>query len=299
MTPTSSMSFEEITAGVRQNLTVWRGTCDTARRLSALQIKAAVKDCLSDTLTPPDTATLRHLAMALLGTEEEITPDTTKNKWTLAFLDALLDIYTDTLPDEPINPPLPLPEGPVTVAHFDSTTFADAAERFTPLVGEIATLPTQSFTAAAEEVNNGKATFALLPIEDDAEGKLTRFYEQIDRFELHVIAALNISTRRDGNQVRVALVGKNALALTNEEKPHAMECLLFEENKHSLTDLLDAANTIGLTLRRIDSLPISYRDDGFSKHLVFEGQTSLCRKLHTYLTLFMPRTSVTADYILL
>jgi len=295
----TNMKFEQIIARVRQNLTVWQETCDTARALSGLQIKAAVRDCLFDAPTPPDAVTLRHLAAALVDGDTELTPYTVKNERALAFLDALLELYPDPLTEEQISIPLPLPEGPVTVAYFNSATFADSLTHFTPLIGEMTALPTESFTQAAEVVSNGKATFALLPIEDDAEGKLTRFYEQIDRFELHVIAALHIYTGRDGNQVRVALVGKNALALDSKEKPHAMECLLFEEDRHSLTTLLDAANAIGLALRRIDSLPISYRDGGFSKHLVFEGSAGLCQRLHAYLALFMPRTSVTADYLLL
>ena len=293
------MDFEDIAIRARQNLTAWQKISDTAKSLSALQIKAVISDYVASTDTPPDTAALRHLAESLLDMTASGAPSTAKNRGAIAFLDALLDSYSLPLPEEHSLPPQPLPQGPLTVAHFESSIFADATARFSPLVGNLTSLPTESFTAAADEVSNGKATFALLPIEDDAEGKLTRFYEQIARFELHVSAALDMAARHDGKQVRVALVGKNRIDLAADERPRALECLLFEEDRYSLATLLDTANAIGLSLRRIDSLPIFYREDGFSKHLVFEGPEQLCRKLHTYVTIFMPRTSVTAEYVLL
>ena len=289
---------EMITARVRENLLTWQQESDTAKRLSTLQIKALLRDCLKSAEAPPDTAALRRLAEALFSGNDKDTL-LLKNDWALAFLEALFEAQPDFWPDEQPQNSMPQDDLPLTIAHFDSAPLREAAERFQALLPNANALPCGSFTEAVEEVSTGKAAFAILPIEDSAEGKLTRFYEQIDRFELHVAAALDMPARADGNQVRVALVDKSDAKMADHSGIRVTECLLFEENKHSLTAVLEAADTIGLTLHRIDSLPISYRDDGFFKHLVFEGSSSACQRLHAYLALFMPRTSVTADYVLI
>ena len=289
---------EKITATVRENLLTWQQEADTAQQLSTLQIKTLLREYFKKEDAQQDTVALRRLAEALLFTSDKDTP-LFKNEWALAFLDALFEAHPDFWPDEQPQSEDTNGDLPITIAHFDSAPLREAAVRFQALIKSAKALPCGSFTAAVEEVSTGKAAFSILPIEDSTEGKLTRFYEQIDRFELHIAAALDMPARADGNQVRVALVDKGETSIATNGYAHVTECLLFEENKRSLTAVLDAAEALGLTLHRIDSLPISYRDDGFSKHLVFEGSGAACQRLHAYLALFMPRTSVTADYVLI
>ena len=284
-------------AAARKNLAVWQEEITTATSLGALQIKGAVRDFLDAQQAPPDTAALRRLAEVLAGTEGQTAAQCSPEA-AIAFIEAVFAFDGGFSPDEPPSAGQSLQQGPVTVAYFDSAAFAEATARFSLLAGEVTPLPCQSFTAAAEEVANGKATFALLPIEDATQGRLTRFYEQIDRFELHAAAALDVFDA-EGTQVRVALVGKSVLTLHQKASVRAVECLLFEESAQSLPLLLQVAAALGLSLRRIDSLPSSYRDGGFFKHLVLEGGEGACRRLRTYLALFMPRTSVTADYIII
>lgn len=293
------IDFERTAAQVQQNLDVWQKECDTAQRLSALQIKAAVKEYFAASGDQPDTSALRRLATLLLKRPDQEDATYEKDWEALALLDALFETYPDFIPDEQEQEShIPLP-ATVSIAYFDSETFASAAAQFSPLLQNAAALPCQSFSEAEEAVTTGKATLALLPIENSEQGKLVRFYEQIDRFELHVIAALDVLLHTGDTKVRVALVGKSLLALPQRPAANVLECMLYEESKYSLTTLLKTAEAIDLVLWRIDSLPISYRADGFFKHLVFEGSPDACRKLRTYIALFMPRTSITADYILL
>ena len=65
----------------------------------------------------------------------------------------------------------------------------------------------------------------------------------------------------------------------------------------ALIELLIAATALGFALRRVDSLPLSYREDGFVQHVVLHGEQGDADALMTYLGLFMPHTTVTADYI--
>ena len=293
------IDFERTAAQVQQNLDVWQKECDTAQRLSALQIKAAVKEYLAANPTPPDIGTLHQLAPLLLKRSHNEDALHASSNEALALINALLESYPDFTPDEQEQEHRIPCSLAISIAYFDSETFANAATRFASLFEAFSALPCQSFTEAVEEVTNGKATFALLPIEDSEQGKLTRFYEQIDHFELHVIAAFDVLLHTGDTKVRVALVGKSLLALPQRPAANVLECMLYEESKYSLTTLLKTAEAMDLVLWRIDSLPISYRADGFFKHLVFEGSPNACRKLRTYIALFMPRTSITADYILL
>lgn len=189
----------------------------------------------------------------------------------------------------------PLPEM-ARVAMLSGPAFGDALMAFELILPSADPLFCRSFTDIFEEVTAGHADFGILPIEDSTQGKLFRIYEQCERFELHIATTTDVKEDDDKN-VRMALLYKNKPPVISiPEGERILECLLFG-GEHALSELLAAATAFCLTIRRIDSLPLSYREDGFVQSIVLRGDQGEIGAFLFYLTLFMPHTTVTADYI--
>ncbi|MBQ9801896.1 MAG: hypothetical protein IJW51_02355 [Clostridia bacterium] len=286
---------------VADNLAHWQCDIDRAQELSLLQIKDALHRHLAHTKADgtPDAADLRQFAADLCPLEPDAEPlhHAQQVSRRLAFCRALCALHPDFKGEEASAPTTKAPIQSPTVAKLSNPTFEEALLRFSPLVPRATALICHSFGEILEAVSAGKAPFGLIPLEDSAEGKLFRFYEQIEQQELQIVATVDIPTANEGRQVRIALLHKQALDAPHAPGEQILECRLFEDRTTSLLDLLTIAKSEGLSLRRIDSLPVTYRDDGFFKHLVWEAGQRDLNVFLAYLALFMPRTAVTAHYI--
>ncbi len=188
------------------------------------------------------------------------------------------------------------PEAPLPIAVLSGPTFAAAVTVFSTALPKARTLPCHSFSEILEEVAGGRAAFGILPIEDSAQGRLFRIYEQCESFELHIACTTDIKDE-NGKTVRMALLYKGDAHLAHAPSgERTLECLLYGD-EGALIELLSVATALGFTLRRVDSVPLSYREDGFVQHVVLCGEHGDTDALMTYLRLFMPHTTVTADYI--
>ena len=195
------------------------------------------------------------------------------------------------------KPPLaPLPT-PCSVAMLDSPLFAAALACFSPYLKEITPHHVTTLTAVAEEVASGNAALGLFPIEDRLDGKLFRFYEQLEHYELQIKHTCDVYSLEGGSCVRFALLEKLPQApLPLKKSERLLECVLFEEEQRALCELLTVAEHCGLVLRRCDPLPAGYREDGFLNHLILKDRGDAATVFALYLSLFMPRTAITAQY---
>ena len=281
---------------VRENLAAWHGDMQLGGELSLLQIEAIAEEMRRKAA---DVEGCRHMAQALLG--GELSPSHTTRAQQLAERFALCRKLAD-LPfsiadqEQPSQKAQPSHSEECSIAILSSPIFSAAVTAFSPAVPGAQPFVRHSFTEICEAVAAGRARFGILPLEDTAEGKLFRLYEQIERYELHIACTADI--KEDGNKtVRMALLYKSEPPSIIPEGERVLECLLFGESEHALTDLLTAACAFGLSLRRVDSQPLSYKEDSFVQHLVLPDRHGNVHAFLTYLSLFMPRTAITADYI--
>ncbi len=284
-----------------KNLSLWHDAMLTPHELSLLQITAAAKALAAEHVAAArDIGALRALVNELFSEEDAPSPLMhTQNLCERIALCRALNEAAPTLFYEqaPLRGDRTTVKNQNTVAILNSPIFSAALSRFQIALPDATPLFCQGFTHVCEEIFSGNAAFGILPLEDSVEGKLFRLYEQIEQFELHIACTTDVALEANGKTVRAALLYKNEPPHKIPNGTHTLECLVFEETPHSLTDLLSVAEALGLSLRRVDSLPSSYLKDKFTKHVVLCAKQNEIALLAAYLTLFMPRTVITADYI--
>lgn len=182
------------------------------------------------------------------------------------------------------------------IACLDSPLFGEAHTQFSALLPSTEPHPCATFSEVLEEVVAGNAHFGVLPIENARDGKLFRFYEQIERHELHIFATKSATLGEGEEPTRIALISKAPPPLPRDAEK-VVECVVFEEDAFSLSDILFVAASCGITLRRIDSLPASFGRGHFLHHPIFHTVSGDLQLFNTYLDFFMPRTIITACYL--
>ena len=277
---------------IKDNLALWQGEIALLEELLTLQAKSAAHTVSHGALDPD---ALRGEALRLWGQEHAHSPANRAAQLTqrLALCQELCQSEGESEPPKKADT---TPAEPARVAILGGPAFGAAVAVFSAVIPTAEPVHCHSFADILEEVASGRAPFGILPIEDSAQGKLFRIYEQCESYELHIACTTDIKDEA-GKTVRMALLYKNEApnaSMTRGER--TLECLLYGDEK-ALVELLTVATALGFTLRRVDSLPLSYREDGFVQHVVLCGEEGNTAALMTYLGLFMPHTTVTADYI--
>ena len=110
---------------------------------------------------------------------------------------------------------------------IDKATFEAAVTVFSTALPKAQALPCHSFVEILEEVAGGRASFGILPIEDSAQGRLFRIYEQCESFELHIACTTDIKDE-NGKTVRMALLYKgDTPPIQRPLGERTLECLLY------------------------------------------------------------------------
>ena len=212
----------------------------------------------------------------------------------LAFCRGVLEILPDfglDTQEEPLPPAAP------RVAFLDGFFSREALRRFERLLPRARAVTVSSFTAVCEEIASGNADLALLPLEDSREGKFLHLFEEIERFELHISHACDVSYPDEGRTVTVGLISRLYRPVARIRGEQMLALSVFEEHPGTLCELLQAAKAAGLELRRVDSLPAPYGANGMFYHPVFRTKEQDERLFEAYLALFMPRTRITGRYV--
>lgn len=288
----------------KENFAVWHGEAARAGELALLAACRAGKQ-LGITWKKDsggDLIALRQQALALLGEARAPSPllRTQQILERIAFCRALHDTHPDVLAED-FSPSAHTVTAQAntqsTVATLQGPLFGDALIAFDAILPKAAPLFCQSFSEIGEAVSSGRAAFAILPLEDTVEGKLFRLYELIEHLELRMACTVDVPGREASKSVRFALLYKTDAPKAQPVGEQILECTLFEDDPRSLGELLAAAEAFGFLTRRIDSLPHSWHEDAFVKHIIFKSKGEELGALMLYLTLFMPRAAVTAHYI--
>ncbi len=214
----------------------------------------------------------------------------------VAFCRGLLALSPNCLQEEAPAPLLPPPASP-KVAFLDSYFAREALHRFEAVLSHPRPLTAPSFAAVCEQLAVDEADFAILPLEDSAEGRFLRLQEEIDRFEFRVTYACDIPYRDENRSVTMALLAKRYRPHVEESGVRLWSCRLFaDENPREPIDFLNAASAAELALHSLGSTSAPYGTHGVFYTAVFESTPQAEKLFEAYLTIRHPRARALGHY---
>ena len=179
--------------------------------------------------------------------------------------DGLKNRSADTLarlyPGEPLN------RSP-RIAYFQNA-YADAAFRiFSGVLDTPSVVYMPDFTAVCEEVYYGRADMCMLPLDSSRDAKLISFYRLIDKYELSPVYSCDVTSPDGGITTRYALLRRTIGLPEPEQLEKANSCFfeftLVPDESNALCDVLWAARECGLSLYKVDSIPLTWSDSEFA-----------------------------------
>ena len=162
----------------------------------------------------------------------------------------------------------------VKIAYFRNA-YADAAFRiFSQVIEDPAAVYASDFSAVCEEVYYDRADMCMLPLDSSRDAKLISFYRLIDKYELSPIFSCDVTTPDGSVTTRYALLKKSPV-LPKKKAADKCDRFFFEfslipDNGGTLCEVLSAAVKCGLTLYKVDSIPLTYNESEFSCDVILE-----------------------------
>ncbi|MCQ2432117.1 MAG: hypothetical protein MJ175_05875 [Clostridia bacterium] len=184
------------------------------------------------------------------------------------------------------------------IAYLRNTYTDEAYEQFAEAFLHAAPAYYSDFPGVCEALYYGRATACILPLENSVDGKLLRFYALMSKYDLRIGAMCSIASEDSDSQTNYALLRRSVTVPDPEEYDiWYMECRIILEEGMTLSRLLTAAAFYGLTLTRVDSVPVSYEDSEFTYDLILrippEGDLAA---MLTYLYLLVPQFTLLGLY---
>ena len=151
-----------------------------------------------------------------------------------------------------------------------------------------------SFGELCDDIESGDADACIIPIENTTDGKLVNFYSIIDRYELKILSTCEIESS-DGNQVtRYALLKRN-IVIPNSERC-CIELTFVSTQANTLKDMIEISSLLGLSVHRIDSLPLRYNKSSFEISSVLYGTLDDIMTFILFLKLNIPQHTILGLY---
>ena len=146
------------------------------------------------------------------------------------------------------------------IAYQHSIYTDEAFLHFSRVLPTARAVYSDSFSGVCEQVFNGLCEYCILPLENSQDGKLVRFYNLIQKYELKIVLTCSVTTSDNRHSTTFGLCRRGLLwpSLMLPDKPFSFEFLFWQEPEHaSLGELLTAASACSLSLVRADCLPRS------------------------------------------
>lgn len=184
---------------------------------------------------------------------------------------------------------------------YVQNTFSDTAYLcFSAMLNRPRAAYFDSFSGVCEEVYNGICEYCILPILHDRDGKLFRFYQLLEKYDLRIVCACDLPrTEKDGITVtRYALIRKNLILPrpSDGEEVTYLELRLPADDSVSLCELLQVAQACRMTPERVDTRADGEDRDSLSHHITFRLDRSDIRVFFAFLTLDVPRCTLLGLY---
>lgn len=163
-----------------------------------------------------------------------------------------------------------------------------AFERFAEMIPNAKPEYVADFSEACERVYDGQCSYCVLPIENDIDGRLFRFYAMADRYELKFCALTELDSEESTQGVRYALAGRRMIKPIPRGQGCVVEFSLSREDGSRLSDLLSAASAFGATPHTLDFLPLEYDNRLYRQYFSFRLSSENAAPFGLYLFLEYP-----------
>ena len=230
-----------------------------------------------------DRDTMESILLSLQGAAEDrrgspIPTDTAAiNRTDMALLSARAGLYPRLVLYRMIEERLPKPQTfpsrasslPASargrIAYMPSAFANKAYLTLSSCVADPRSSETAGFVDACEEVQSGLCEYCILPMESSHSGKLTAFARLMLRYRLQVVAVTDLENAAEGTVTRFALLRGShddpPMGLPLPDAPQYWEILHLSDTP-TLSDLLAAAEFCGMSLYRVDTLPLPDGEGG-------------------------------------
>ena len=185
-------------------------------------------------------------------------------------------------------------EGACSIAYFRNAYADEAFRIFSDVIENPSAVYASDFSSVCEEVYYGRCDMCMLPLDSSKDAKLVSFYRLIDKYELNIICSCDVTTPDGSVTTRYALL-KRGMAVPESEKLDEENSCFFEfgltlDGNDTFEEVLAAANIFGLTLYRMDSIPLTSGDSKVACDLIFKiGNARGINAFVLYLGLVIPQ----------
>ena len=149
---------------------------------------------------------------------------------------------------------------PPAITYVKSRGADDAYLAFAAQLPALPAVYAEDFSAACEAVYYEKSRYAILPLENSADGRLLGFYNLIGRYELKIVYTCDVTDPDGIERSRFALCAKDFEAAEDGDTL-CYELYFPSRSGEGLAAILTAAEYYRLTVRRIDSIPADAASD--------------------------------------
>ncbi len=174
------------------------------------------------------------------------------------------------------------------IAYVKNRYNEQAFSHFADLVPNAKPEYATDFTEACESVYDGRCRYCVLPVENDVDGRLFRFYAMIDRYELKLCAVTELENEDSSGSVRYALAGKSSVRSIPRDRICVLEFSLTREDGSRLSELLSAAKALDATPHTWDFLPLEYDHGLYRQYVSFRIRRENANAMALYLSLDYP-----------
>ncbi len=158
------------------------------------------------------------------------------------------------------------------IAYLKNAYTSAAYERFSLALRDLTPLYCTDFSAVCEEVYYSRAEMCILPIETSKDGILSVFWQLMRKYDLCIVMSCEIESSADDSSTVYALLKKNAERRSCPADMIRSEllCVSLVLQGSGIKDIVFAAESHSIKLRKIHSMPSAYTDRGSTLSAVFE-----------------------------
>ncbi len=191
-----------------------------------------------------------------------------------------------------------------TIAYMKNPHSDTAYRYFKCSLGQAEALYPDSFSAACEEVYNGRAGYCILPYESSEDGPIYGFLKLIDKYELAPVMTVGVVTDNDPEVQKTTsfvLLSKNVKRISPELKAKGIKSFEYlkisvDASGNGVLDVMNAARYCGLSHVKTESLPVMWDSGRYVFSLTFRVDGANLLPFLLWLKLSVPESTPRAVY---
>ncbi|MBQ8344935.1 MAG: hypothetical protein IJY42_01550 [Clostridia bacterium] len=155
--------------------------------------------------------------------------------------------------------------GPLRIACVQNPTNATLFSNLQAMGIAVESYTVTSFSHACERVTDRTCDACLLPLATSADGRLFRFYDMLERYDLSVRLAADAETEEESKRVRYVLAGRTPIPIPSDDGLDFEMEFALSDTSLDWEELWEAVLESSARLVSVDSLSASY-GNGLSRY---------------------------------